>query len=91
MGDQNITSVDGIYGPQTEAAVSDFQAGYGMNATGVADLQTLSNLAQDVQDTQAAQNGPSDPFGQITKDICDTIPWGGLGNECNSFWDSPLW
>ncbi len=92
MGDQNITAADGIYGPQTSAAVADFQYDYGMNSTGVADTLTVSNLAEDVQDMQAAQDGPSDGFDEVTSDLCDSIPWGGLSNECNSFWgSSPAW
>jgi len=91
MGDQNITAVDGVYGPQTQAAVSNFQAGYGMNSTGVADPQTLSTLAQDVQDSQAAQSGPPDPLGEFTNDLCDNIPGGGFADLCKSFWDMPLW
>jgi len=92
MGDQNITAADGIYGPQTSAAVTDFQSDYGMNPTGVADTLTLSNLDEDVQDMQAAPDGPSDSFGEVTSDLCDSIPWGGLSHECDSFFGgSPAW
>lgn len=56
-----------------------------------ADTVTLSNLAEDVQDMQAAQDGPSDGFGEVQTNLCDSIPWGGLSNECNSFFGSPAW
>jgi peptidoglycan hydrolase-like protein with peptidoglycan-binding domain len=89
MGDDNITSVDGIYGPQTEAAVSHFQITYGNNSTGIADPQTLSKLVSDVEAQQRAQNGPSDTLGEVTNDACDMFPWGGVSDICKSFFNTP--
>ncbi|MDD6799866.1 MAG: peptidoglycan-binding protein [Firmicutes bacterium] len=37
-------AIDGIYGPETAAAVSAFQQSYGIEPTGVMDAQTYANL-----------------------------------------------
>ena len=73
----------GEHGPQTQTAVSNFQDGYGMNSTGVADPQTLSTLAKDVQDSQAAQSGPPEtasPARTWTRSVA-TGPSSGIAGD----------
>jgi len=52
-------SVDGIYGPQTAAAVRDFQRKYGLAVDGIAGPQTLSKLNQVLSGSKQATTSAS--------------------------------
>ncbi|HEY7576885.1 MAG TPA: peptidoglycan-binding domain-containing protein [Acetobacteraceae bacterium] len=48
--------VDGVWGPQTEAAVRDYQQQHNMNATGELDQQTLDAMNLGTNNTNQSQN-----------------------------------
>lgn len=53
-----LGEIDGIYGPQTEAAINSFQSIYGLPVTGVADDSTLATLDR-IQSQAQRQTGGS--------------------------------
>jgi peptidoglycan hydrolase-like protein with peptidoglycan-binding domain len=53
----NVGSVDGVWGPNTENAVRDFQRAQGLQQTGTLDQATLAALG--VSGNAAAAPGPS--------------------------------
>lgn len=64
-GQMNVMP-DGIYGPQTAAAVSSFQRRQGLNATGITDLLTWERIVQEYE-LAAIEAGKAQPI-QVTLD-----------------------
>jgi peptidoglycan hydrolase-like protein with peptidoglycan-binding domain len=54
-------SVDGVFGPQTEAALIEFQRSQGLNADGIAGSQTLAALSNPTRAAGSTTAAPAEP------------------------------
>jgi peptidoglycan hydrolase-like protein with peptidoglycan-binding domain len=67
-GGHDPGEVDGAMGPKTQAALRDFQQKEGLNATGIADADTMARLAASASTPPAAQSGESPSATGTSKD-----------------------
>jgi peptidoglycan hydrolase-like protein with peptidoglycan-binding domain len=87
-----VGTVDGVYGYNTERAVSNYQSSHGLNPTGIADLQTLNSLVSATATTNTYITSPytTTPYNNSTSSSCiPTILNGVTTNNCGSYYNSP--